>query len=146
MARRGGREVLKPGRRLAAGETASRERTFTPAQTGAKGRVGDHQVEAARRRVERPAASQIGAYRAHHAEIVERRVARDQCGERRLNFHRDYFARPGERGVDQGDHAASRAQVQHAPCRTRSGEAREQHGFDRETVTAARLVKAQCPA
>ena len=31
IARRGGREVLKPGRRLAAGEATAGERTFAPA-------------------------------------------------------------------------------------------------------------------
>jgi hypothetical protein len=110
---------------------------------GAKGRVGEHQVEAAGRRIECTAATQIGAYGAHHAKTVERGVAGDQCGERRLNFQRDYFARPGERGVNQRHHAASGAQFQHACGGARGGEAREQHRLDREAVAEARLVKTQ---
>jgi len=62
--------------RLAASEAAAREGTFAPAVAGAKGRVGEHQVEAARRRGERAAAAQIGAYGVHHAKTVQRRVAR----------------------------------------------------------------------
>ena len=77
VARRGGHEILKPGRRLAAGEATADERTFAPAHAGAKRRVGEHQVEAARRSLEHAARAQIGAYCAHHREIVERGVARD---------------------------------------------------------------------
>ena len=118
-------------------------RTFAPACEGAKGRVGEHQVEAAGRSTERPAASQVGAYGPYHAKTVQCRVALDQRCERRLNFQGDYFARPCARGEDQPNHAASRAQLQYASGGARGGKARQQHRLHREAVAAAWLVKAQ---